>query len=167
MIIFGAPNVVLPIIQGRNDFIVYNLSANIVNPSIPTLNLQYLKGLDFTNKDYDNIFANMVFENDSIFIEFMKLILPLRDGYNVAILIYREENLFDPFSETIAKLIQQRYGYNYQMINTMDDYNEWDDSNFDINGTFLLDRDSDRYIQIMARINPKSFIDEKIDDRHL
>lgn len=167
MIIFGAPNVVLPIIQGRNDFVVYNLSANIVNQSIPTLNLQYLKGLDFTNKDYDNIFANMVFENDSIFIEFMKLILPLRDGYNVAILIYREENLFDPFSETIAKLIQQRYGYNYQMINTMDDYNEWDDSNFDINGTFLLDRDSDRYIQIMARVNPKSFIDEKIDDRHL
>lgn len=167
MIIFGAPNVILPIIRERNDFVVYNLSANIVNPSIPTLNLQYLKGLDFTNKDYDNIFANMVFENDSIFIEFMKLILPLRDGYNVAVLVYREEDLFDPFSETIAKLIQQRYGYNYQMINTMDDYNEWDDSNFDINGTFLLDRDSDRYIQIMARINPKSFIDEKIDDRHL
>lgn len=167
MIIFGAPNVVLPIIQGRNDFIIYNLSANIVNPAIPTLNLQYLKGLDFTNKDYDNIFANMVFENDSIFMEFMRLILPLRDGYNVAVLVYREEDLFDPFSETIAKLIQQRYGYNYQMINAIDDYNEWDDSNFDINGTFLLDRDSDRYIQIMARTNPKTFIDEKIDDRHL
>lgn len=169
MIIFGSPNVILPIINRYNnyyDFTIFNLSSNIVDNSIKRLNIQYMQGIDFSQKDTDIIYANNIIQNDMYFVEFMQIIIALKGGRNVAILVYREEDLFDPFTETLAKLIQQRYGYNYQILNCVEDFNEWDDSNFDINGIFMADRDTDRYISIISQINPKVFTDEIINDSH-
>lgn len=165
MIIFGSPNAVLPVIT--NTFIVYNLSSNLVNANIPKLNFQYIQNLDFSDKNIDQLFTDIIFNNDAYFVEFMRIIIALRDGYDVALLVYREEDLFDPFTETIGKLIQQRYGYNYQLLNEPDDFDEFDGSSFDINGTFMLDQDCKRYTDIMIQLDPKSFINERIDDSHI
>lgn len=165
MIIFGSPNAVLPVIT--NTFIVYNLSSNLVNANIPKLNFQYIQNLDFSDKNIDQLFTDIIFNNDAYFIEFMRIIIALRDGYDVALLVYREEDLFDPFTETIGKLIQQRYGYNYQLLNEPEDFDEFDGSSFDINGTFMLDQDCKRYTDIMIQLDPKSFINERIDDSHI
>lgn len=167
MIIVGAPNVILPVVhQNPGTFVVYNLSSNLFDDKIEKLNLQYMPEMDYTQKDADIAFANTIFSVDAYFCELMKIILPLRDGLNVALLVYREEDFFDASTESLLKLIQQRYGYNYQLLNDVDDFNPWDQSNFDINGTFNLDQDSKRYLNILSNINPKMFIQEKIDDSH-
>lgn len=167
MIIVGAPNVILPVVhQNPGRFVVYNISSNLINPDIQQLNLQYMQNMDYTQKDVDIAFANMILGVDAYFGELMRIILPLRDGLDVALLVYREESFFDASTESLMKLIQQRYGYNYQLLNDVGDFNPWDQSSFDINGTFNLDRDSERYLNILANINPKMFVDEKIDDSH-
>ena len=167
MIIVGAPNVILPVVhQNPGNFVVYNISSNLIDDSIEQLHLQYMQGMDYTQKESDMVFANMVLNTDAYFCELMRILLPLRDGLDVALLVYREEEFFDASTESLMKLIQQRYGYNYQILNTIDDFNQWDQSNFDINGTFNLDQDSERYLNIISSVNPKMFINEKIDDSH-
>lgn len=165
MLIIGSPNAIIPV-ANMYPFIVYNVSSNLVNPSIKNLSFMQMQGLDYKRKDIDDQFYNIVLNNDIYFCDLMNIVIPLKSGSNVALLVYREEELFDPFSETIGKLIQQRYGYNYQLLNEADDFNPYDDSSFNINGVFYLDQDINRYINIMARVNPKAFINEHINDSH-
>lgn len=167
MLIIGSPKEILPIVSNTAfKFVVYNLSSNYVNPSIPQLNLMQLPGLDYTSKDVDQQVYNTIFNNDLYFCELMKIIIPLYQGKDVALMVYREEDFFDPYTETIGKLIQQRYGYNYQLINAFDDWQPFDISSFNINGAFYLDQDIKRYNNIILQTNPNAFIGEKIDDSH-
>lgn len=168
MLIIGAPNVILPIVvnQSSFQFVVYNVSSNYVNSSIPQLNLMQLQGLDYTRSDIDQQFYNLVMNNDAYFCDLMKIVFPLYQGKDVALLVYRDDDCFDPFTETIGKLIQQRYGYNYQLLNKTDDWQPFDISSFNINGAFYLDQDIKRYIDIVAKNNPNAFVIEHIDDTH-
>lgn len=165
MLIIGAPNAVLPIVTSQ-PFVILNMSSNLVAKSIPSVNLIQFSGVDYSRDNIDAQITNAIFSNDMYFCELMKIVFPLFQGRDVALLVYREDDIFDPLTEIIGKIIQQRYGYNYQLINEPEDWQPFDQSSFDINGVFYLDQDIARYNSIMVRLNPKAFIDEKIDDSH-
>lgn len=116
-------------------------------PSIPTM---------YNNdKEFDISYANYIFSNDYVFMEFMKIIYPLYLGNNVFLLVSRNENTHDIITESLCKLIQQRYGYNYQILNNKDDINYYDDSDFSITGIQTLDQDRERMVQLAVRTNPQ------------
>ena len=84
-----------------------------------------------------------------LFMELMKIIYNLYLHNHVYILVYQSDT-FDIVTESLMKLIQQRYGYNYQMINDISDIDYYDDSSFSVPGLYNYDIDQERYMQIMT-----------------
>lgn len=139
--------------DATEKFVVLNLSSLIEGfprvhlvPSItPTYN---------DDKQFDIAYANYIFSDDSNFMEFMKIIYPLYTGQDVFLLVSRNENTHDIITESLCKLIQQRYGYNYQLLNHLSDIDYYDDSNFSLYGLQVLDMDKERMTNLMVRANP-------------
>ena len=137
-----------------DNFLVLNLSSLIEGfqrvylvPSFPTM---------YNNdKEFDLAYANYIFSNDYIFMEFMKIIYPLYIGNDVFLLVSRNENTYDIMTESLCKLIQQRYGYNYQLLNTKEDIDYYDDSNFSLAGIQTLDQDKERMTYLAVQSNPE------------
>lgn len=106
------------------------------------------------DKEFDIAYANYIFSNDSVFMEFMKIIYPLYTGNDVFLLVSRNEDTHDIVTESLCKLIQQRYGYNYQLLNDKYDIDYYDDSNFSISGIQTLDMDKERMTYLAVQQNP-------------
>ncbi len=102
-------------------------------------------------KNFDLAYANYIFSNDDKFMEFMKIMMNLYMNIDVYLLVSRGEDTYDIVTESLCKLIQQRYGYNYQMINTVDDINEYDQSGFSTSGIQIMDQDKERFVQLAAQ----------------
>lgn len=153
MILVGTPNVVLSILNEYRSipFVVLNLNSNSMQ--FPAVNL-YPSGLfDPNSPDFDAFYHNAILSNTYSFFEFMKIILPLEKGCNVALLIYEEPTVINSVTESLLKLIQLRYGYNYQWVNSIDDFNPYDRSDFTVNGVYALDLDIDRYVNLSVANN--------------
>ena len=137
-----------------DNFLVLNLSSlaegfqrvHLV-PSIPNMYND--------DKEFDIAYANYIFSNDSMFMEFMKIVYPLYIGSDVFLLVSRNEDTYDVMTESICKLIQQRYGYNYQLLNNKDDIDYYDDSNFSLIGIQTLDQDKERMTYLAVKSNPQ------------
>ena len=136
-----------------NKFVVLNVSSlaegfervHLV-PSIPTM---------YNNdKEFDLAYANYIFSNDYVFMEFMKIVYPLYLGMDVFLIVSRNEDTHDIVTESLCKLIQQRYGYNYQLLNTKDDIDYYDESNFSLTGIQTLDIDKERMTYLAVSQNP-------------
>lgn len=134
-------------------FLVLNLSSLAEGFErvhlVPSVQAQYNN-----DKEFDIAYANYIFSNDWVFMEFMKIIYPLYEGIDVFLLVSRGENTYDIITESLCKLIQQRYGYNYQLLNDADDINYYDDSNFNINGIQILDMDKEKMSYLAVAQNP-------------
>lgn len=139
---------------------VYNVGSNCNDKDIPKLELFPVYGLNIDSPDFDSKYIDQLLNEDSYFINFMQIMIPLKDGKDVFILIYNEETVFAPIYEVIFKLIQKRYGYNYNMINNLDDWIEVDlnDGEFTAPGIQTFDQDYERYEQIMIMNNPDQYI---------
>lgn len=132
--------------------IVYNLTSmregfNKLNLLIPPLELGR-----FTGKDFDIAYADYIMNNDVVFMQFFDIIWHLYLGHDVYILISKDdwaENL----TESLMKLIQQRYGINGIEINSEEDLFYY--SNKGIVSDFVpsllpnLDIDKDRFAMII------------------
>lgn len=140
--------------ESLEKFVVLNLSSLIEGfprvHLVPSVTTQYNN-----DKEFDLDYANYIFSNDSVFMEFMKIVYPLYEGRDVFLLVSRNENTHDIITESLCKLIQQRYGYNYQLINHPSDIDYYDDSNFSIYGIQTLDMDKERMAYIAVNQNPK------------
>lgn len=107
-------------------------------------------------------FFNYIFGNDYIFMELMKIIMPLYFGRDICILVTENETL-DKITESILKIIQSRYGYNSTIVNTEEDildlYNTYDteDYSFSLEGLAMLDIDKEKYSYITAIQNGVSY----------
>lgn len=136
-----------------DNIIVLNVSSLVEGfqrvhlvPSIPTM---------YNNdKEFDLAYANYIFSNDYVFMEFMKIVYPLYVGQDVFLLVTRNEDTHDIVTESLCKLIQQRYGYNYQLLNTKDDIDYYDDSNFSLTGIQTLGIDKERMTYLAVSQNP-------------
>lgn len=96
-------------------------------------------------KAFDIQYAEWILQNDAVFFEFFsKIMIQLYSGLNVFILIKKTEFIYD-VSDSLIKFIQQRYGYNSNIINTAEDWEYAEDSNFNVFGIKNLDADKQRY----------------------
>lgn len=114
----------------------------------------------FTDREFDIIYANYIMSNDFVFKEFFDIIYPLYTGLDVYIII-SDDDWSENLTESLLKLIQQRYGYNGGKINCIDDYyfilNSKNYSDFDRSyGLANLDIDKERYTYIVENARIKS-----------
>lgn len=108
------------------------------------LPLNYVSYVD--EKQFDMDYANFLLNNDSMFVEFFTIINELYLGNNVILLVTFDPG-FDYITESLTKLIQQRYGYNTHYINSIEDlYDIEDSTEFSFGGLYNLDIDKERYI---------------------
>ena len=133
-----------------NNLVVFNLTSLVEGVEklnlLPPPNSDYLNQTNY--KEFDQFYMNYIFSNDFVFMELMKIIYNLYLHNHVYILVYQSDT-FDIVTESLMKLIQQRYGYHCQWLNEPSDVNYYDDSDFSFNGIYNLDIDRERYETIM------------------
>lgn len=139
MIVFGRCNTI------PEKFIPVNFTG--MNETIQRISVIGLENIDINNPEFDKAFASIMINNDDNFLSLFNIIQLLYSGENIFICI-STGNILDCLNESLAKLIQQRYGYNYQMINEINDIDWYDDANFSVLGLYNFDLDRDRYIHI-------------------
>ena len=102
-------------------------------------------------KEFDINYANYVLSNDAAFIDLMKIIYLQYENNNdklIYVLVNFDE-IRDIITESLIKLIQQRYGINACIVKEYEDFDTLEDSEFDINGLYNLDQDKERYVLLI------------------
>lgn len=146
-------------LEDMSNIVIYNVGSNCNDPTIPKLDLFPRYGLNIDSPEFDGMYLDQLLNEDMYFVQFMKIIISLKEGKDVFLLIYNEETVFAPIYETLLKIIKRRYGYSHNMINSLDDYLECDnDGEFTTPGIETFDTDYQRYEQIMIMNNPDQFI---------
>lgn len=146
--------------HGIKKILTFNLSSYIEGyPNIYSfmniVNEFNADTVPFDTVIFDSWYADIITTRNDLFISLMSIVLP---AYNepdtiVQILVNRSP-LRDCITDNIAKLIQQRYGYNCYIVNTIEDlYYVRDDSVFTIPGLMNLNRDIERYAELVGPIS--------------
>lgn len=169
MIIVTDPSNITPdILLQLQPVAFYNISSMKIMHGVPTLTiappqqLLYQAAINGSEHQLDLAYAEMLMRDENMFSQLMLVMKDLYVGKNVILFVYREEQVFDASTESLCKFIQQRYGYNYQIINSSDDINYNDKSTFTTGGIMNFDLDNSRYGQILLRVNPQSYLNENI-----
>lgn len=144
-----------------SNLVILNLSSLV--EGFPRVFLTPSVSASYNNdKEFDIAYANYIFSNDYAFMEFMKIVYNLYMGLDVFLIVSRGD-IYDTVTESLCKLIQQRYGYNSQFINEIADINYYDDSSFSVYGLSNLDQDKERMSYLAVQTDPnilKLFDDE-------
>lgn len=144
---------------GKKRMNIYNLSSmfnfGIPLPELipPFMNLT--QDIRDDQRAFDEFYANYILTNDMPFYQMMNIMYSIYEDPElmVYILIGRDEYR-DMISESLIKLIQQRYGYNCNIINEPTDWLYAADSSMNIYGLYNFDKDKERYIAIRAVLEP-------------
>lgn len=150
--------------------IIFNLSSYkeglpplAVLPNDESMAQMYTQDM-VNQKMADDAILNYIFGNDAVFFEFFsKIMYPFYSGLNVLVAVTLEEP-FASITESIIKLIQQRYGYNCAYINEAEDLlylQNSVDATMDINGVYNFDIDKQRYLILMVNSNMQIPITDK------
>lgn len=143
-----------------NRLVVLNLNANV--QCYTRLNLMPPLGMNTSSMEFDTQYVNLLLSDPNYFMQFMYIMNYLKNGCDVVLLIYNEDTVFNAITETLVKFIQQRYGYNYQFLNDVEDFNQWDQSSFTAPGIIQFDQDYLRYEEYLMRLYPNRFINEPV-----
>lgn len=139
------------IMNSRPNTIIYNFTSlaerypnriNIIPPNSLGAN---------TEREFDINYMNWIFYNDAQFMGLMQIINNLYNGMDVFLAISQDDWSMMT-TESLLKLIQQRYGINGVIINTYEDLDYVEDSTFEPYGLINLDQDLARYQYIIATI---------------
>lgn len=148
---------------GFRNIMTYNLSSYIggFNELTELINI----GMGYTGPydeiEFDIAYSNFITSNNRAFMEMM---MPIMDTYNnpdilVQILISHSPYR-DCITENLIKVIQQRYGLNSYIVNTIEDlYYISEDPDFDIDGLTRLNQDLDRYSAIVGTMTGELYRD--------
>lgn len=104
---------------------------------------------EFDNPAFDMAYHKFILDNDASFNEFMSIMIPanLNPDCLVQVLI-KQSDFRDVVTESLLKLIQQRYGYNCYIVNEVDDFVYADESDFSIPGLFMFEADRGRWLMM-------------------
>lgn len=102
------------------------------------------------SQQFDVAFANYIMSDDYRFCQFFNIPLGLYCSFNVFVLISKNE-FFDILNESLMKLIQQRYGYIINEINTEEDLDYLVEGSFSIQGLYNLDLDNRRFESLTVK----------------
>lgn len=150
---------------GRN-MVILNLSGLTEGYQRVNLIPQKDSRLDFMDdNNFDLMYFNYIFSNNFTFSELMKIILNLYQGKTVFLLVTRNE-WFDRITESLMKVIQQRYGCTYMVLNDPADMISQIEENsidegFSITGLSCLDQDMQRFEYDAVRYETERTIQEK------
>ena len=158
MLMYGSSSAVRNLIFSGYG-VVYNLTSmaegfytlpNLIPPnSLPRS----------TERDFDMQYAEYIFNNETVFVEFFSVIYNLYLGLDVFIVIDEDANWAENILESLLKLIQQRYGYNAVYISTDDDYvyakNNAVSKFAPGFGIYNLDQDKERFTYLVEQMKQK------------
>ena len=158
MIVFTHdPQIASKIISGSDCVsVIMNLSSAYsgyidITPLITKL--QYFNNTDLPMPDFvqspafDAQYASAIFNNKEMFCKLVSIMLHCREGYNVIIMV-AHDFYRDAVTESLIKVIQQRYGYNCWIVNELDDVDCIKESHFTPQGLLTLDEDIFKYVEI-------------------
>lgn len=148
MLVMGPPQVV-PYIKDK--FIILNYNASLIGYNSLNLSPAGIPAGEFMNDSFDMIYFNYIMSNDYLFIEFFNLIILLQEGNDVYLI--SDVNDYSIAPESLLKIIQQRYGYNGNIIHDVEDIGCINESSFTIPGLYQFDNDRLRYYDIINRNN--------------
>lgn len=133
----------------NQNYVIINVDSMAMNwPSLNIIPPINCNGWNLEDPSFDKMVINFLLSNVDIFVRFLEIVIPLRDGKDVFALVYRNHIVFDQINEIIFKLIQQRYGYNYQEILSIDDFDPTVDiGSFTTPGIMQFDSDFNIYEQ--------------------
>ena len=104
---------------------------------------------DFDNPIFDMAYHRYIFDNDISFNEFMSIVMPANTNPDCLVQVLIKQSEFrDVFTESLLKLIQQRYGYNCYIVNEIDDFIYAEESDFSIPGLFAFEEDRSRWFML-------------------
>ena len=152
----------LEFLEDKNitQVVSFNLSSyfmigqNLTNliPNIDYLPEDILHGsIDTTN--FDTVYWNGILNNPNSFIELMSIVLPVYNQPNILVqILIRDQNNTSEYitdiTESLAKLIQQRYGYSPAIINEVNDLWDLEEPTFSIPGLFNISNDLQLFISM-------------------
>lgn len=137
---------------------LFNLSSyfndgfrlNALMPSVEYIPENILAG-DCSSPEFDTAYWNYIFNNAEPFCQLMDIVRPVYDAANtfIQILVNNTSQFSNEITESLCKLIQQRYGYNAAIANEFEDLWYIEESTFSIPGLFAFDQDIQRWISMM------------------
>ena len=145
MIIFS--NNIIPTFYGDDKYIVLNYTSYLETyKKLTQLNVVGLGSIR-ESKEFDLAYADYIFNNPYAFKEFIDVMRFAYNGAHVILLVDQSEYA-KCLTETLSKLITERYGYVCQFINVVDDIECLDTSvNFSSQGLNNFDIDNIRYFE--------------------
>lgn len=133
----------------KGSTIVLNFSS--ITEKYPVLDILPKERFDIDDsQQFDIAFADYIMSNDYRFCQFFNIPLGLYYSYDVFVLISRND-FFDILNESLMKLIQQRYGYVINEINTEEDLDYLVEGSFSIQGLYNLDLDNKRHLSLTVK----------------
>ena len=139
--------------KGIRQVVSYNLSSyysdvptmNALIPNIQHMSEELLQG-DCVIPQFDIEFGNYIINTDEAFLQFMNIVIPAYMNPDMLVQILIGHSDFrDAITESLIKLIQQRYGYNSYIVNDIEDFLCADESDFSIPGLFAIDEDINKW----------------------
>lgn len=139
--------------KGIRQVVSYNLSSyysdapsmNALIPSIQNMSEEILQG-DCLIPQFDIEYGKHVIGDNNAFLQFMNIIVPAYMNTDMLVqVLIGHSNFRDAITESLIKLIQQRYGYNSYIVNDIEDFLCVDESDFSIPGLFTIDEDIARW----------------------
>lgn len=151
MLILGTSNILNCIDE---TYTVYNLTSYLEGiPSLldllPTIDI--IKNIDDNNME--QVYHNVIMNNDNAFMMMMSIVLPLYEGNNVLLLIGENPEL-DILHECLTRYLQTRYGIIGNVIYDESDFDSCIDKQFTNMRHFIaLDEDKKRWSYLYTSQN--------------
>ena len=153
----------------QKNSVIININANVTGfySLCLTPDLKTLGACNPCSQEFDNWYLSQLFENDSLLMNFMQIMCNFRNGKDVILLMYRGSELFDAINEALLKIIQIRYDYNYQIVDSVDGFEYYqDNSTFTARGIIQFDQDYQRYQYLLIKYGLLN-TNEAIDETHI
>ena len=152
--------------KGIKSLVRYNLTSyyndcptlNKLIPSVATMPEESIDGDAPSLPAFDIAYGQYIFGDNEAFMQLMNIIIPVYMNPDCLVQILISNSDFrDTITESLIKLIQQRYGYNVFIINTIEDFLYINELDFSIPGLFGLTEDLNRWRSLMP---PQDWGDE-------
>ena len=145
MIIFGPHEALID----RKNMVVFNFTS--LREGFEMLKLVPMENLAYGDERmFDQNYANYILSRDAVFVELMKMMLPIFNGLDVYIMIHHNPN-FEVLHDSLQKFIQQRYGYVSNIIYSIEDWECVIDSQFSLQGIYNFDKDKERLLALYTQ----------------
>lgn len=134
-----------------NKFVIFNFSSlTQVIPQLPGLYPDIYATIN-DEREFDTWYYDYIFNNPEAFSSLMQILMALYDYGNVYICIgeFSYDNNISVVNESFMKVLQQRYGLKYYIINNIEDldYISYDGCDFTtVEGIQNFDHDKEQYM---------------------